>query len=219
MRKPTGIGLGLALATAIVATQPTTALAGSMAHAHMGHVTSGWKDTPGGKGLLPTAIAEAEVAVQHAGFAAKQPDNLAWMQTHVRHVLNAVDPSVEAKGPGKGYGVMKAAMGVAKHINFAAGSDDASNNVKTHAKHVATTAENTVQRAKEIVAVGKQVLAAKSAAEAAPEVRRIAMLSHALLDGADANGDGAVTWHKGEGGLKEASKHMGFMKKGERMKY
>jgi hypothetical protein len=189
----------------------------NMSHAHMGHVTKGWKDTPANKGLLTTAIAESNVAVQHAGFAASRPDNLKWMQTHTHHVLHAMEPSLEGKGPGLGYGVIKAAKGCAKHIGFAANSDGASKNVKAHAVHVATTCNNTVARAQEIVVVGKNVLAANDAAAAAPQVTKIQMLSDQLLSGADANGDGRITWKKGEGGLNEAKKHMGFMAKGEGM--
>ncbi|MEH6825340.1 MAG: hypothetical protein V7629_15650 [Motiliproteus sp.] len=186
-----------------------------MSHAHMGHVTKAWGDTPDGQGLLPIAIAEAKTAVQHAGFAASKPGDLAWMQLHTRHIVHAVDPSVELKGPGLGYGVIKAAGGSAKHINFAAKSDDASKNVRTHAVHVATSSENTVTRAKEIVALGKRVIASSRAADAAPLVQQVAKLTKALLEGVDANADGKITWHQGEGGLNEANKHMGFMAKGE----
>ncbi len=45
----------------------------NMAHAHMGHVLTGWKDTPDKKGLLPTAMAEAAIAKTHVGLALKQP--------------------------------------------------------------------------------------------------------------------------------------------------
>lgn len=191
--------------------------AGNMAHAHMGHVGKAWNDTPGGKGLLPTAIAEAKIAAQHAGFAASKPDNLAWMQTHTRHVLHAVDPSVESKGPGLGYGVKKAAAGCAKHIGLAAKSDGASKNVKAHAVHIATSCSNTMARVREIAALGKFVLSSNSAADAADTVERIKVLSDQLLAGVDANGDGKITWHQDEGGLAEAAKHLGFMSKGEGM--
>ena len=53
----------------------------NMAHVHIGHVMTGWKDTPDNGGLLPTAIAEANVAAQHAGFAVSKPADLAWMKT------------------------------------------------------------------------------------------------------------------------------------------
>jgi hypothetical protein len=185
------------------------------AHAHMGHVTTSWKDTPDKQGLLPTAMAEAKIAKQHAGLALQQPTNLVWLKTHAGHVLNAVDPSVEAKGPGLGYGVMKAAAGVAQHINFAADSDGASGNVKAHAQHVATSAGNTVDWAKQIVALGNQVKASTSAADAAAKMRQIETLTIQLVDGTDANGDGKVTWVKGEGGLGQSELHMGLMSKGE----
>ena len=189
----------------------------NMAHVHMGHVLSGWKDTPDKGGFLPTAMAEAKIAAQHAGFAASKPDNLKWMQTHAVHVVNAVDPSVEPKGPGKGYGVMKAATGTAQHIKFAADSEGASKNVKTHAGHVGVSAGNVTGWAAEIVALGAKIKGAKRAAEAAPLVAELKVLADRLLAGNDANGDGKVTWQEGEGGLMVADQHMGFMKKGEGM--
>ncbi len=185
------------------------------AHIHIGHVMTGWTDTPEKWGLLPTAIAEAKVAAQHAGFAASKPADLAWMKTHIGHVLHAVDPSVEPKGPGLGYGVIKAAGGAAKHIGFSAKSDGASKNVTTHAAHVGASAKNAATWGKLIVRLGKKVKAAKSAAQAAPMVKKINDLAARLTAGEDVNGDGKVTWHAGEGGLKEAEKHMGFMMKGE----
>ncbi len=59
----------------------------NMPHVHMGHVMTGWKDTPNKQGLFSTAKAEADIAVQHAGFAVQKPDNLKWLQTHIGHVL------------------------------------------------------------------------------------------------------------------------------------
>jgi hypothetical protein len=158
---------------------------------------------------------EANIAAQHAGFAASKPDDVEWMKMHTHHVLNAIDPSVEMSGPGLGYGVSKAAAGVVKHINFASGSDDASENVKAHAVHVSTSAGNVVMWSNEIVALGNRVLAADSASEIAPLVEQISNLSGQLVAGLDANGDGKITWEKGEGGLNESAKHMGLMAKGE----
>ncbi|MBC8239847.1 MAG: hypothetical protein H8E30_05150 [Alphaproteobacteria bacterium] len=218
MQLLTGLTLGLVtLALGACAGSSEMAAKKNMSHAHMGHVTKAWKDTPGKKGLLTTAMAEAKVAAQHAGFAASKPGNLNWMKTHTHHVLHAVDPSMESKGPGLGYGVINGAMGCAKHIGFAAKSDGASKNVKAHAVHVGTSCKNTVARGNEIIAVGKKVLAADDAASAVPHVVKMKALSDQLLAGADANGDGKITWKKSEGGLNEANKHMGFMAKGEGM--
>ena len=187
----------------------------NQSHVHIGHVMTGWKDTPEKWGLLPTAIAEAKVAAQHAGFAASKSADLAWMKTHIGHVLHAVDPSVEPKGPGHGYGVIKAAGGAAKHVGFSAKSAGASKNVKTHAVHVDTSAKNVVTWGKLIVRLGKKVKAAKTAGQAAPMVKKIKQLATRLIAGEDVNGDGKITWRASEGGLKEAEKHMGFMMKGE----
>ncbi len=191
----------------------------NMAHVHIGHVMTGWKDTPDNGGLLPTAIAEANVAAQHAGFAVSKPADLAWMKTHIGHVLHAVDPSVEPKGPGLGYGVIKAADGAAKHVGFAAESEGSSENVKTHAVHVGTSATNVVTWGKLIVRLSKQVQAAETADQAAPVVMKIEELAARLVAGEDVNGDGKITWVASEGGLKEAKKHMGFLTKGEGLKF
>jgi hypothetical protein len=107
------VGGGAALYDKPMADKKMT-MAGTQSRAHIGHVMTGWKDTPCGKGLLVTARAEAKIAQQHANFALAKPDNIKWMKTHTTHVLHAVDPSAMAKGPSLGYGVVKAAGGAAK---------------------------------------------------------------------------------------------------------
>jgi hypothetical protein len=192
-------------------------MAGTQSRAHIGHVMTGWKDTPGGKGLLVTAQAEAKIAQQHANFALAKPDNIKWMKTHTTHVLHAVDPSAMSKGPSLGYGVVKAAGGAAKHIQFAANSSDASKNVKLHATHVGASANNAVDRAKKIVALAKLIAENDSEFSVAAFVREMKNLTDEIIAGDDANGDGKVSWKKGEGGLAQAAKHMGFMMKAEKM--
>ena len=92
-----------------------------------------WKDTPGTQGFLPVAIADAKVAATHAGYMQKSPDNLDSIKLHAGHVLNALDPSIEMKGPGSGYGVKRAAAGALQHVELAAKSEGASKGVLTHA--------------------------------------------------------------------------------------
>ena len=189
---------------------------GSVAHLHMGHVIESWKDTPEKVGLQVILEQEIKIAVQHAGFSGAKKDNLEWMKTHTRHVRHAVDPSTEpTQKVGKGYGVMKAAKGVAAHIGFSSASDDASKNVTLHALHVKTSADNVAALGKRIINLSKSVLAAESASDAKPGVEMIEELSQRMLQGFDANLDGVLSWKKGEGGLRQAQAHMGFMKKGE----
>ena len=189
-----------------------------VSHAHIGHVHDGWKDTPDKVGLINILEQEIKIAVQHSGFSIKRGANLAWMKTHVRHVRHAVDPSTEpTQKVGKGYGVLKAAKGVADHIGFAAAADGASKNVKAHAVHVKASAENVEALAKRIIKLSKSVLAAESADVARPGVEMIEELSQRMWQGFDANLDGSISWKKGEGGLRQAQAHMGFMRKGEGM--
>jgi hypothetical protein len=97
-----------------MASEPAT----PMAHVPLGHVLTSWQDTPDQMGLLPTAQAEAEVAAEHAGFAASRPDDLDWMKLHAGHVVNALDPSIQAEGASLGYGVRQATQGVAQHVQL-----------------------------------------------------------------------------------------------------
>jgi hypothetical protein len=68
-----------------------------------------------------------------------------------------------------------------------------------------------------IVELGQQVLAAPTAAKAAPLVVEIETLTQTILAGTDANGDGTVSWEESEGGLAQAAQHMQFMQEGEGM--
>ena len=206
-----GVALGL-----------TTILSGGLllaqqnaAHTHIGHVMDGWRDTPEGQGLLPAAIAEAQIAAQHASLAAKDPSNLDAMKRHSAHVLHAVDPEQIESGPGLGYGVKKAAAGAAQHISAASNADGASGAVQAHAIHVATSAQNTVIRVDKLVALAQDIAMTNSAADASPLVAELDTLAQQLLAGADANGDGQTGWQEGEGGLEVAETHANLMKQAE----
>ncbi len=194
---------------------------GSASHTHIGHVMDGFGDTPDGQGLLPTALAEAKIAAQHAALAAEDPNNLRAMKRHSEHVLNAVDPNEQDDGPGLGYGVKQAAAGIAQHIELAAQSDGASQGVMTHAEHVATSANNTVRRADTIIALAKaiEMLPGSVSPESPPAalalVTQLNTVAEQLITGVDANSDGRVGWQQGEGGLQQAEQHMNLMKKGE----
>ncbi len=187
----------------------------SMAHAHMGHVMTSWKDTPDKMGLLPTALLEARIARYHAEVALKRPRNLKWLRTHTWHAVHAVNRSMASTGPGLGYGVRRAAQGAAQHIEFAAKSPNASKNIKLHARHVATSARNAVPRVDAVIMHARMIQAAKTAKAALGHAKKLHALTRAILQGVDANGDGKITWIKGEGGLNHAEKHMIFMQKGE----
>lgn len=178
---------------------------------HIGHVMNGFNETPSLQGLLPAAMAEARIAVQHATLAGRQPENLEYMKTHVGHVVHALDPMVVRTGPGMGYGVRKATEGVIAHIELAAAAPGASSNVIGHTKHVVIAAKNTLARIDQLLSLAQQVQTATVAADAAKLVSQITSLAEQLLAGADANGDGRVTYDAPEGGLQQADEHVRFM--------
>lgn len=192
----------------------TVALAGqaNMVQTHIGHVMDSFNGTPMSMGLLPTAMAEAKIAAQHAGFAAKAT-TLAMIQTHAGHVMNAIDPASTDKGPGLGYGLKKAAAGVAMHADLAGKAPEANAGVKMHAMHVNTAAMNVAAMSDEVLAIGQKIKASTSMDEALKLAADLQKKAEQLTAGVDANGDGTIGWNKPEGGLAQAQQHMELMKK------
>jgi len=185
---------------------------------HIGHVVNGFGDTPSNQGLLPVALAEAKTAAQHATLAARTPTNLEMMKLHAGHIINAIDPTIVAAGPGLGYGAKKAAIGTGNHIELAAKAPGASPSAIMHASHVAMSAKNTVARCDQIIALAKQVQAATAASDAAALMSQLVSLTAQLTAGADANGDGKIGWQENEGGLQQAQEHVTLLLAGEGMK-
>jgi len=202
-----------ALATAaLAAAAPISAQ--SAAHRHIGHVGDMFNGTPDNVGLLAAAQAEAEVAAAHAGYAAGSED-LAGIQRHIVHVLHAVDPTTSERGPGRGYGLARAANGCAQHIGMAGGSDDASDAVKAHSNHVGTSCSNVAMWAEGIAEKAAEVAAASDMAAAKALADEIVAMLDAIVNGTDADGNGRVSWGEGEGGLAQAATHLRLMKEAE----
>ncbi len=201
-----------------VASAPAVKVPEGPVGTHLGHVVNSFFDTPNNQGLLPVATTEAKTAATHAALAARTPTNLDAMKLHAGHVLNAIDPAIVATGPGLGYGLKKAAAGVAAHIELAAKSQGASPNVVLHAAHVATSARNTIARAEQAIALAKQIQAATSATDAAALLNQLVSLTAQFMTGADANGDGRIGWQENEGGLQQAQEHMTLLLAGEGIK-
>ena len=179
---------------------------------HVDHVMTHWADTPQEQGLLPVATAEAKVARNHADLAASDLTNLSSMHLHTRHVLHALDPAQEVKGPGLGYGLIKASEAFAVHAELASDSEDANDIIRVSGIMVASVGRNTTRRAKEAFELSKKILASKTIETAAPKVQKLRKLTHALFAGEDLNKDGRIVWYHHEGGLKIAIEQMEIIK-------
>jgi hypothetical protein len=186
------------------------------ANPHLGHIMNAFTGTADGNGLLPTALAEARIVAQHAGLAARNTSDLDAMKLHIGHVIHAIDPAEAESGPGAGYGLKKAAAAIAQHIDLAARAQGASENILTHAVHIATAARNTADRADQVLALAMQIQAATTASEAADLVAKLNTLAGQITAGVDADGDGRIGWQEGEGGLQHIEQHLKLLAQGEK---
>jgi hypothetical protein len=154
------------------------------AHLHLGHVMTNWRDTPGARGFLPVAVDESRVAALHAGLAAKSAgvQNIDDVRLHAGHVLNALDPAVEPKGPGAGYGVRKAVAGALQHLELAAHAEGATSAVVTHAAVASSSLANVLQLVDQAVAVAQKLRAATDMREAAAPAADLVALTRNISD-------------------------------------
>src|SRR5688500_17365219 len=157
---------------------PSAQTPASQAHAHIGHVMTAWKDTPEMKGLLPTAIADAQVAreqIERAGLEGRINDF--WL--YGGYLWNALDPGTETDPlsktayarrpanyvkndvPGTRYGIKPAVSGALQHVQLAAKPEGATENVKTHAAHVTASLENVAKWTDEAIAATRKLLDAQ----------------------------------------------------------
>ena len=193
----------------------TLAMAGGGgAPPHVAHVATGFNSAPDGRGLAATASTESGIAVLHANFSAGDLSDLAAMRRHAGHVLHALDPADGSRGPGLGYGLVRAAEGVATHIELAANSSGASASLRTHAQHVATIARSVAQRAEAAAAVARRLQAATSIRRAAPLVAELRLLMYQISEGGDLNGDGNLSLD-GEAGVQQMEAHVYLLLVGE----
>ena len=226
----TAAAVGGAMVLSIAATRAQAPA--SQAHAHIGHVMTSWKDTPDTKGFLPTAIADTQVAMEQVERADLEGRiNDFWL--YGGYLLNALDPGpqtdallktayarlpttyVKVEVPGSGYGVKRAVAGALQHVQLAAKSEGASDNVKTHAAHVVASLENVAKWTDEAIATARKLLEAKDVGGGQILVDELTAQVGQIAIGTDANGDGQTGWQTGEGGLRQANTHMRLMMKGE----
>lgn len=180
---------------------------------HVHHVSETFRGTPEEMGLLPTAMAEAEIARQHATLAARDPSDVDAMKRHVGHVLHALDPSAVESGPGLGYGAIRAAERTAHYIALAAASIGATPPIQTHAEHIETAARNAVVNGTAAAEIAQEILESEDAATAAELLEEMTELTTAMVEGVDADGDRRVGWQEGEGGLVQAETHLGLLRR------
>lgn len=195
----------------VLAAAPTVKVPAGEVGARIAPIINGFKDAPGGQSLLSVATIEARTAAQHATLGMRAPTNLEALKTHAGHVINALDPTIVAVGPGTGFGLKKAAAMIQENIEAAAAQPAATANVKVHATHIATSAKNTLARVDAAVTLAMRIQSATTADEAAKLMTQLVSLTAQLQPGADANNDGRIGWQENEGGIQQAEEHVKLM--------
>jgi hypothetical protein len=151
------------------------------AHLHLGHVMTNWRDTPGQRGFLPVALDEARVALQHARLAAKVT-SLEEIRLHIGHVLHALDPTIEPKGPGAGYGVKRALEGAQQHLELAAAAEGSTATITTHAAEISMALANARQQLDQAIAAARAASAAADGTAATGAAADLAAIALRLSD-------------------------------------
>src|SRR5262245_6914695 len=172
------------------------------AHLHLGHLMTNWRDTPSNVGFLIAAISDGKVAAIHGELAAKSAPDLDTMKLHAAHVLNALDSSLEPKGPGSGYGGKKAVSGAVQHLELAVQTKGVTANIKTHAAEVSTALNSVLQSTDQAAHTAQKIRQSMAASEAAALVNDLA----------------ALTKDISERGLQQAKASIDLMMKGEGLK-
>jgi hypothetical protein len=167
-------------------------------HSHIGHVMTAWRDTPGTVGLLTVALSDTRVASAHALLTSKST-TLDDLKLHAGHVLHALDPSVEPKGPASGYGVKKAIAGAIQHVGFAAAVENASPTVKTQAAAATAKLHETTGVLDRAIATAQNIRTATTPAEATSLARDLVTLVTDLGAGLDAAQQDMRVMMKAEG--------------------
>jgi hypothetical protein len=184
---------------------------------HFNHVAAGFTGAPGGRGLVVTTAIEVNTAMMYANFAAGNPTSLDAMKTYVRNVLHALAPEQGAKGPGLGFGVKRAAEAVVTHIELAVKSPGASEVLRKLGPAVAQAGRAVAARAQEMTDLGKRVLAAQTATQAAPLVEQLRSLALQLDLGRDANGNGQIEMNTVEPGMNQLEAQVYSIFEGDRL--
>lgn len=125
-----------------------------ISHAHVGHGLTHWQDTPGNKGLFTVAREEIGIARRETE-AALLAATAAEKAAHMDNAAHALNPDVQPRGTGLGYGAIRALRSAVEHLEYAATSEDASANVVSSVAPLSELGEGVVDRLKAASSLAK----------------------------------------------------------------
>jgi hypothetical protein len=102
-------------------------------------------------------------------------------------------------------------QGTFDHARNSMNSPDATDNIKLHASHVMSAAQNLGEWAVQVRDLSISIEAAESAASASGDVRQAVSLADRMLNGKDVNGNERIEPLPGEAGALLAYEHAQYM--------
>ena len=139
------------------------------------------------------------------------------MKAQAKAAWHAIEPGRIKEGPGRNFGVKKAAQGIGTYITAAGKNPDASEKVRSYARWVATSADNVIKRSDRVADLLGKVTRMKTAKNAARVMRLVQRMCQEILLGKDTNKDGKVSWKKHEDGLALAKHYTTVMLRLEKL--
>jgi hypothetical protein len=149
----------------------------TIAHVHIGHALTAVHVTPGHKGYILVAEQRAD-AVLAAIKSAGQASDLDALKAQVALAVNENDNQ-------DSFGVKQSLIMAANHIEFAATSEDASQNVIHFAPIFKQDTAAVIERCEYIDLLGRDVAASKSMSEATLLLQEMSKAAQANVEGAD----------------------------------
>jgi len=202
-------------ATILLATMAVSAAAfgqgASIAHIDLMRIWRQGEGTPAREGYLPLARDEARTALLHANQAIDAVGDTARLNAELGKVVNALNPEHEPRGPGKGYGLMRAAVGILAQMQVAASRPDASANVKAASQFIIPAADHVAQLSRDARLLADEVRA--NPGQPAEKVTQLRDHIADAINGRDEDGDGQIT--APEAGLTQITRKMADLLKAE----
>jgi hypothetical protein len=189
------------LALTTIVTGGCASQAPTIAHVHVGHALTGWRDTPGKEGFFVVAEDKAQQALDSAESASKTNNDINKIKSDINLTVEATNPSQKTIDGKKRYGVKQSLEGAVDHITFAADSDDASKNIKSSVKAIANNTTTILERCDLIRALGEDIKMTASVDEAVVLTAEVLNLARANVHGEDSDADGIVGSNPSEYGL------------------
>ena len=163
--------------------------------------------------LLDSALIEARVAAQHAGFAVSA-GNIRSARTHAEHTINILrgteedwDGSGTPQNPGRGLGVYTFLDAIDEQLDAVAAADAESQTLLANAEFIRVCTANVRTWADEIVTLEQEIIAGEEKSAVQDEAELSETLADQLQEGYDLNQNGIVEPFEGECGLEQIQEY------------